>query len=465
MLHAQHHGGKLGIHLGDAMDGSEGYTGQGSGAGSGGDEKGSHLWNLLPSFDPSTDDPKEYVQKVRFLHTICPAKDKPMLAPRLAMQLKGTAWSQIQHMDTTRLTDPNDGIKALLEAVATWQEASELQTYDKFERALYKTLQKNDETAMSYVSRMNVAWAELGNTSLKEMQAFIKLRQSSLTTEDKKRILVMTGGEIEDKKIDHAMRQLSTKVLVNPGDRVAKKVYPVNFVDDDDGVSEVNLVEDEPLDEEAAFCYLAETGDPDAALVMDFEEQLIETCQGSDELASCFNAYSEARSRLREKIRSRGFWPPRKGKGKGGKSMGKGAGKGGWKPRQSLADRIANSHCRICGKKGHWKQECPERGGAGGNPAADANFVEPEGMSEEVEFLQNLPNDVVKMTHAGPPFREPEKPQAWQVMTGQVELEGSSSCEFIYVAVSSERICRKLDQSCGCRLVLVGMMVSGLIVI
>ena len=67
-----------------------------------------------------------------------------------------------------------DGIEALLEAVATLQEAAEMQTYEKFERALYKTLQKSDETVLSYVNRMNVIWMELGGTTLQEMQAFIK---------------------------------------------------------------------------------------------------------------------------------------------------------------------------------------------------------------------------------------------------------------------------------------------------
>ena len=65
-------------------------------------------------------------------------------------------------------------------------------------------------------------------------------------------------------------------------------------------------------------------------------------------------SYQEARKRLLEKSRSRGFWPSRgfkggkKGKGKGVKGKSKG-----------LAHRIANSTCRICGQTGHWKAECP----------------------------------------------------------------------------------------------------------
>ena len=45
------------------------------------DERTSNLWSILPSFDPAVDDPREYVDKVKFLRAICPVKDKGMLAP------------------------------------------------------------------------------------------------------------------------------------------------------------------------------------------------------------------------------------------------------------------------------------------------------------------------------------------------------------------------------------------------
>lgn len=60
-------------------------------AGSSTPEKEGSLWSILPSFDPQQDDPREYRDKITFLHGICPKKDKVMLAPRLAMLMKGTA--------------------------------------------------------------------------------------------------------------------------------------------------------------------------------------------------------------------------------------------------------------------------------------------------------------------------------------------------------------------------------------
>ena len=121
---------------------------------------------------------------------------------------------------------------------------------------------------------------------------------------------------------------------------------------------------------------LAHDGDEDATLVADFELAASETLQDDPSLAEAFNAYQEARRRLSEKFRNRGFWPTTKGsyssgKGKGGKfTKGKG-GKGGFdnRPRRSLQDRILNSNCRICGRKGHWRAECPYKGTSQGSTA------------------------------------------------------------------------------------------------
>ena len=115
---------------------------------------------------------------------------------------------------------------------------------------------------------------------------------------------------------------------------------------------------------------LLEEGDESAMVIQEFEDQVIQVCQDSPELSMAFSAYQEARSRLRDKVRNRGFWPPKpfhKGKGKGKK------GKGYGKRRLSLAERIATSSCRKCGAFGHWKDECPN---AKKNPnTADANMM------------------------------------------------------------------------------------------
>ena len=77
----------------------------------------------------------------------------------------------------------------------------------------------------------------------------------------------------------------------------------------------------------STFQALYEGGNEDAAFVADFEETIVETVQESPELASCYHTYLEARTRLKERAKYRGFWgvqtnfkgKSKKGKGAGGK--------------------------------------------------------------------------------------------------------------------------------------------------
>lgn len=346
------------------------------------------LWNLLPSFDPSVDNAKEYSDKVKFLWGICPAKDRPMLC-------KGTAWSQVKSIDPTKLTEA-EGYKVLLGALSTWEESAELQTYDLFEKAFYKTLQKQDETTMSYVNRINVAFTEVGeDTTVKQVKAFVLLRQSGLSAEDKKRVIAMADG-YDPTKMGNAMRALSTKVL-SQGEVSRKKIYPINYVDED--AEEINQLHDDEPDEESVMAALLEEGDESAMVVQEFEENIIQVCQDSPELAMAFSAYQDARARLRDKARNRGFWPLRQGGKAKGKSK-KGTGKGFGKNRQTLAERIANSNCRICGMRGYWRQECPQRDRQ--SPAADANLLVEENGNSDTELVSQLPTNVeISMWQAG----------------------------------------------------------------
>ena len=390
------------------------------------EEKGNHFWALLPSFDPSQDDPREYTEKVRFLHGVCPERDRAMLGPRLAMQMKGTAWSQICKADPKKLSDPQEGIKTILAAVSTWEEAEELQTYERFEKALYRVVQKGDETVMSFVNRMQVAFRDLGDVSLEDMRSFVLLRQSCLNPEDKKKVITMTGGVLQASKVEQAMRQLSTKVIVGQGDQ-KKKIYPVNYAEEEQEVH--YAAQEEELDEESAFHVLWEQGDEDACLIADFEDQLVEACQDNRELSQCFTAYTEARERLRDRMKARGFWPPRKG----GKGWSKGKGKKGGKGRKmTLAEKIANSHCRACGMKGHWKLECPNRGSSqpqtgSSQGRADVNFVFEED-GNNLEIVDEVPA-LELMNHLT------WNQARWEMKFEKVQKEQVVNEEFIGVAL------------------------------
>ena len=361
------------------------------------DQKGSHLWSLLPSFDPSSDEIKEYVEKVRFLQGICPQADKAMLAPRLSMLCRGTAWQQVRNIPAGTLTDPKKGVDALLSALSSWEEISEMQTYEKFEKALFKVYQKSDEAVNSYVNRMQVAFADLDDKlTLKEIQAFLLLRQSALTIEDKKKVLTMVNGPLTLKEVEKSMRALSTKILVGTAEK--KKIYPANYVEPETPETEPNLAptmvtsswteEAEECDQET-INYMAGMGDPDANIIQDFERDLEEAMQEIPDLQQAMVTYMEARQRITEKKKSRQFWPAHGSSGgkNSSKGFGKKRGKGGGKA--SLLDRIARSYCKVCGRKGHWKAECPDREKEQAN-----TVISMDGMQEQ--FTEDVNHVVIE---------------------------------------------------------------------
>ncbi|CAE7222829.1 unnamed protein product [Symbiodinium pilosum] len=380
-------------------------------AASANEDRGSGFWTLLPSFDPSADDPREYRDKVTFLKQVCPTKDRGMLAPRLALLCKGTAWSQVKQIEAAKLTDPESGVEVLLQALASWDESAELQTYERFDKAIYRTLQKNDESTMSFMNRLGVAFHELGDKiTIKELQAFILLRQSSLTSEDKRKVITLTGGTLEIQKVEQAMRTLSTKILSSAGE-IKKKTYPANYVDDDE--EDINLTE-EDADEESLLANVAEAGDEDAIFVLEYEDQILDLVQELPELASCFSAYTAARQRLRDRHKGRGFWPPRSaskgGKGKGGGKKGRGKGN---PLRKSLAERIASSNCRICGQRGHWRAECPQNKGSSSDnqgPETSNLVMYASETVDEPEIMDKLPFAVAMTENENQPDVKINKP-------------------------------------------------------
>eukprot|EP00434_Breviolum_minutum_P028835 symbB.v1.2.025504.t1/scaffold2452.1/size150514/5 len=331
-----------------------------------GDGKSQHIWSLLPSFDPSTDSAREYIEKVKFIDGICPKKDRAMLAPRLAMLCRGTAWGQVKSLPSASLVDETNGVKNLLAALSTWEESSEMRTFELFERAIYKTTQRPDESSLSFVNRLQVAFNELGSTTIDEMRAFLLLRQSALTSEDKKKVLTMTQGKMDKGLIEQSMRTLATSILSG---EPKKKIYPINYVEPE--VKEVpetdptvtayyTQVDEEDVDQESIE-QLANQGDADALQVQAFEKDLEDLFQEIPDMHHALISYQTARQKLVEKKKYRGFWPS--GRGKGSHSFGGGGGKFGkkGKGKTSLLARIANSHCKHCGEKGHWKDECPNK--------------------------------------------------------------------------------------------------------
>eukprot|EP00435_Cladocopium_sp_Y103_P037269 s436_g9.t2 len=302
-----------------------------------------------------------------------------MLAPRLAMLCKGTAWNQVRSIPAEKLTSAETGVTSLLEALASWEETEEMVTFEKFERALYKVLQKSDESTMSFTNRLNVAFSDLGdNVKLADFKAFILLRQSSLSNEDKRKILTMTGGKMEVKAIEQSMRSLATRILTGQNEP-KKKVYPTNYIEEESSDLQDSLEPawhaastgyDEDIDDSDLVEQLASQGDSDALVIQSFEQDLEDLFQSTPDLQSALVSYQEARVKLSERKKFRGLRPSSakgfhaKGKGKNKKGFMKGGSK------SSLLERISKTNCKLCGERGHWRAECPNK-----NREAAANVV------------------------------------------------------------------------------------------
>ena len=178
-----------------------------------------------------------------------------------------------------------------------------------------------------------------------QFRAFLSLRQSVLTPEDKKKMLTMTGGDMETKKVGQSMRTLATSVLST---EPKKKIYPTNYVDaeatnvskDEDNQAQnvyyVQAEEEDALNVENLEC-MALNGDEDALLIQQFERNFEDMMQNIPELQSALLSHQEARQRISKRRRSRGFWPSRCCKS--GKDQGKWFRKGG--PRSSKDELLA----------------------------------------------------------------------------------------------------------------------------
>jgi len=220
--------------------------------------------------------------------------------------------------------------------------------------------------------------------SIADLQAFVTLRGSLLSPDEKKRVILDADQSLEGKltvpRVREAIRLLGATFFASmTGQKTTAKtkVYDaatmhVEHQDDANTADGLITTDDGGTEEDFIEALAMEGEDENAVLVADFEALAADTIQEDSELAQAFTTYSDARRRLSEKYRNRGFWPTsrsssqNKGKGFGGKFSGQ-RGKGGFNPnrqRKSLQDRIMQSNCRACGRKGHWKAECPFKSSA-----------------------------------------------------------------------------------------------------
>ena len=329
----------------------------------------SHLpWAMIPSFKPGETDINEYTKKLEFLAHLWPPEHLNHLAPRAAMLCEGSSFKRIMRLDATKLkVNSMDGVKLLVTTLGgIWGKSNLEDKFERFERAIFTTVQRQDEAHESYLARHDVQFEELlqMGVGFEEVRAYVLLRNSGLSAEDKKKLIVDAKGALEYKSIVSSLKLLGSKFSheLQTGNRstARNKTYDVNAVFDDEPpacfAEEETAYVGEMWDEgEIPF----DENDPDAVVCMQFEDSLVDALQGDPDLAACYNTYVDARKRLSDRNKNRGFWVPNKGHGPNVKGKFKGKPKGWGKGRKPLAQRILESECRRCGARGHWKAECP----------------------------------------------------------------------------------------------------------
>ena len=369
-------------------------------------------WQQIPVFDAQTTDLQVYSRKLQFLRDIWPQEHISQLAPRAALLVQGVAFQKVARLDATKLRS-EAGVKYLVEALGgQWGKLATEEKLALFEKALYLTAQKGDESNDSYLARHDLAFEDLisKGITLEEVRAYVLIRQSQLPAEDRKRIVVESQGDLTYEQARKSLRLLGSRFFqdLQGGSKTGKfRTYDTNVIDSPEEPTMV-ATDMELFDEEAAFQALFDAGDEDAAFIADFEETIVETVQESPELASCYHTYLEARTRLRERAKFRGFWGvPNLGKGKGKKSKGAGGKRPFVNRGKTLAEKIASSACRRCGQTGHWKRECPLGAGKGDSKGknlqgetitlAEALMACPsghqEGDDDETELMNQIPEN------------------------------------------------------------------------
>ena len=330
------------------------------------------------------------------------------LAPRVALLTEGTAFKKVSRLSPEKLkaTDTS-GVKLMESLGGAWGATILEEKYEHFEKAVYGTHQRSDETNDSYLARHDHHFEELlsQSTSFEELRAYILIRQSQLSADDKKRIVLESKGSLTYKHVREQVRLLGSRFFGDvQGLRsgVRNKTYNANLVNNDPTEIEDrsekaftsaslggdSMEADGELESEYLEA-LAASEDPDAVLVQGFEEELEAFFQEVPDLQDSLVSYLEARSRLVAKKKARGFWPAQGKSSKGGGRFGSYKGKGKSKScKDQLLARIARSTCRLCGERGHWRAECPRnKGGAASSAPREATTPWPKSINQATAFL------------------------------------------------------------------------------
>ena len=206
-------------------------------------------------------------------------------------------------------TNDQKSVRKLIELLGGhWGQIGLEKKYADAERALFQCTQKSDESHDSSLARADIMWTKLKTQKLKidDLQAYITLRGSLLSSDDKKRVILESDSSLEGQltinKVQEVIRLLGTSffqdmtgISKNPG---KTKVYDQVHATMDETETQMESEDhshayqhEEVMEDEVIETLLAE-GDEDASFVADFENAAADLLQGDTDLSAAYSAYT-----------------------------------------------------------------------------------------------------------------------------------------------------------------------------
>ena len=170
---------------------------------------GGNLSYLVPSYDPSKGDLLEYSQKVELVAAAWPEHRIGELVAFPGMSRR----AKPQQRQNELMGAGKPGIQKGC-GVARWLLGTIPleRKYETADKALFRCVQKQDESNDSYLARADIKWSKLlaKKTSLEVTQSYVVLKGSSLTADDKRVVLEADASKraLDMQKVSCSIRLL-----------------------------------------------------------------------------------------------------------------------------------------------------------------------------------------------------------------------------------------------------------------
>ena len=289
---------------------------------------------------------------------------------RLIDALHGEAWRAVEHlvMQPEKLKK-KDGYEEVLNALGSIEKEGVIRKTEAFDKFFESTRRARGEAIDAYLRRKNQAWrdlCDLDETSAmsKDLLSYFVLKGCNLSREDRRSILLANKSTYDQAGIEQSLRvsfhdlheREKQSGWRDDRKKPMKKRYYANEVHDgespnEDDVMMVYYHNDSEYDEEdlaeEAF-YHGEDDDAEA-----YELGSDAGASGDDDVYQAYvtmdkgrQAYKDARKKLRDVQKSRGFYQ-----------------NGNWNSRDQAKEKEkSRSRCAACGHIGHWAGDsvCPK---------------------------------------------------------------------------------------------------------